>query len=125
MRVTQRVVSIGIDVAKERLMNSSSHSPVSHVLAMSFVLFASLILFASRAAAQDLGTVTITNGSRDTISIDKAKNDVIVLTLDRKAVLNGKYVYQGTIRSKKSGGFRVDGLVVSFLAPVVAQPQVR
>jgi hypothetical protein len=77
--------------------------------------------------AGDAGVVllTITNASRDTISIDKAKNDVIVLTLDRKAVLNGKYVYQGTIRSKKSGGFRVDGLVVSFLAPVVAQPQVR
>lgn len=53
-------------------MKSSSQSSVSRVLVISFVLFASLILFVSRAAAQEIGTVknewnnSITTTVRDT-----------------------------------------------------------
>ncbi|MDQ2980104.1 MAG: hypothetical protein M3R62_12880 [Acidobacteriota bacterium] len=66
--------------------------------------------------------LTIENRSPDTITLGKAKGEVIVLTIDRGAVKNGAYEFRGTIHSKKSGGFTIRGTVVPFLAPVEGTP---
>ena len=64
----------------------------------------------------------IRNTSPDTISIDKAKNDAIVLILDRADFKSGPYRYGGTIKSKKSGGFTVQGTVIAFVSPARGAP---
>ena len=51
-------------------MKSSSQSSVSHVLVISFLFFASLILFVSRAAAQEIGTVNNPGGGTTTTERD-------------------------------------------------------
>ena len=74
--------------------------------------------------AGDAGVIlfVIRNTSPDTIAIDKAKNDAIVLTLDRADFRSGPYRYDGTIKSKKSGGFTVQGTVVAFVSPTRGAP---
>lgn len=62
--------------------------------------------------------VVIRNASPQTIAIDGAKNDAIVLTLGQGAFAGGPYRYHGTIRSRRSGGFSVRATVVAFVAPV-------
>jgi hypothetical protein len=62
------------------------------------------------------------NGSRDTITMSPAKKEVVVQGLDRKAFAEGPYTFTGTITSKRTGRFSVQGLVVPFLAPIKGEP---
>src|SRR5262249_35450719 len=64
--------------------------------------------------------LTIENGSRGTVTIQKSVNEAIVLTIDRAAAASGTYEYKGTIQSLKDGTFRVSGTVVPLLAPAQA-----
>jgi len=65
---------------------------------------------------------TIRNTSPETISIDRARNEVVVLTLERGDFRAGPYRYDGTIRSKRSGGFSVQGTVIAFVSPAKGAP---
>jgi hypothetical protein len=60
----------------------------------------------------------IENASPAQVMLDRARNEAISITLDRTAVRAGSYSYEGTIRSRQSGGFQINGLVVPFLTPV-------
>lgn len=58
------------------------------------------------------------NTSRDTVSMSPAKNDVFIAELDRGDFSKGPYTYTGKIQSKRAGGFNVNGVVVTFFAPL-------
>ena len=75
-----------------------------------------------RAGQPGVLLLTIENRSPDTITLEKAKGEVIVLTIDRGSLKNGAYEFRGTIHSKKSGGFSIHGTVVPFLAPAEGTP---
>ncbi len=65
--------------------------------------------------------LVIQNASRETVSIQGAKNETIVLTLDRKDFERGPYEYDGLVRAHQAGGFKINGLVVPFLAPIASE----
>jgi hypothetical protein len=59
----------------------------------------------------------IKNASPTQVTLDRARNEAISIVLDRATVRSGSYAYEGTIRSRQSGGFQINGLVVPFLTP--------
>jgi hypothetical protein len=74
-------------------------------------------------AAGEAGTIllTIENGSPETITILHSKNEVVVLTLDAKALAKGPYIYTDTLRSRRSGSFAITAVLTAFVAPASGQ----
>jgi len=62
------------------------------------------------------------NVSRSTVSMKPSNNESFVEKLDRSSFSSGPYIYKGRIQSKKTGGFKIDGLVVGFFAPIPGEP---
>ncbi|HEY6066648.1 MAG TPA: hypothetical protein VIY96_10845, partial [Thermoanaerobaculia bacterium] len=62
--------------------------------------------------------LVIENRSPDVISIDGERGGAIARTYARGDQVGGRYRFDGTIHSKRSGGFNVHGEVFAFLAPV-------
>ena len=52
------------------------------------------------------------------VSMSPSDREVKVLVLSRKDFGGGPYTLRGTIRSRQTGGFNVNGLAIAFLAPV-------
>ncbi len=69
-------------------------------------------------SAGEEGTLLLTlqNGSPGIITIPGWGNEFIVLTLHRENFSAGPYVYTGTIVSRVSGQFAVNGTLIPFLA---------
>jgi hypothetical protein len=65
--------------------------------------------------------LVVENRSPGVITIDGEREGAITRTFAYADRLGGKYRLDGTIRSKRSGGFNVHGEVFPFLAPVAAQ----
>jgi opacity protein-like surface antigen len=86
-------------------MKSSSQSPVSQVLVLSFVLFASLFLFVNRTGAQDIGTVINPDGTTTTTERDTRYGTygVKVTTKDSK----GRVVLEEWKGNKNDRGDRI------------------
>jgi hypothetical protein len=51
-----------------------------------------------------------------------SKNESFLVNLSRKDFAKGPYTYTGTIHSKQSGGFVINGMVVAFFAPIPGKP---
>ncbi len=60
----------------------------------------------------------IDNASRATVSIRPSHGETVVETLGRSDFLAGPHTFSGTIQSKVSGPFTIDGLVVAFFEPI-------
>jgi hypothetical protein len=56
------------------------------------------------------------------VSMSPSDREVKVLVLSRKDFAGGPYTLRGTIRSRQTGGFNVNGLAIAFLAPVTGSP---
>lgn len=75
-------------------------------------------------SSSDAGNIflAIDNGSRDTVSISPANNEMVVSTLGRSAFGSGPYEYHGVVKSKRSGRFTINSLVVALFAPIEGDP---
>ena len=51
-----------------------------------------------------------------------SKNESFAATLTRSTFSSGPYTYEGTIQSKKAGGFAINGMIVAFFAPIPGEP---
>jgi len=60
----------------------------------------------------------IENASRDTITIKPSQQEVITRVLHQQDFKNGQFLETGTIQSKKSGGFVINGTAQTFFAPI-------
>lgn len=79
--------------------------------------------------AQDPGFVffAIENRSEGTITISAngrsgAGNEVLLRSLGQRDFVDKPFTHEGRIKSKQSGGFRIDSLVVPCFAPVTGRP---
>jgi hypothetical protein len=66
--------------------------------------------------------VGIENASRQTISISPAKNEAAVYTLGQSDFAKGPFTHNGVAKSKQSGSFNINGLVVAFLERISGGP---
>ncbi len=67
--------------------------------------------------------LAIENGSRGTISLKGSKNEVILLTIERKNVTpRGTYEFSGVIQSLRDGRFTVHGALFALLGPSLPLP---
>ena len=60
----------------------------------------------------------IENASHDTITLKPSKNEVITRVLHQQDFKENQYNESGTIQSKRSGGFVINGTVQTFFAPI-------
>jgi hypothetical protein len=64
----------------------------------------------------------VENASRQTISISPAKNEAMVYVLDQSAFAGGPFTHNGVAKSKQTGNFNINGLVVAFLDRITGDP---
>jgi hypothetical protein len=71
------------------------------------------------------GTVVLLlrNLSPQVVTMDRASNGVIAVTIRKSDVHDGKFRMDGTLQSKVAGGFVISGRIVSLLAPSVGERQ--
>jgi hypothetical protein len=62
--------------------------------------------------------LVLENASAGTVSLAGAKNEAIVLTIDRAAVKAGQYQFQTKIHSKRTGNFDIRATLVPYFANV-------
>jgi hypothetical protein len=60
----------------------------------------------------------IDNASQDTITIKPSQNESITRILHQQDFQNGRFSVSGTIQSKKSGGFVLNGTAVALFEPI-------
>jgi hypothetical protein len=60
--------------------------------------------------------LVLENASTGVVSLAGAKNEAIVLTIDRAAVKNGQYQHPVKVHSKRTGNFDIRATLVPFLA---------
>src|SRR5207244_1497859 len=75
-------------------------------------------------SSSDAGNVffAIDNAARTIVSISPATNEMFVSTLGRSVFGAGSYEYKGVAKSKESGNFKIDSLVVALVGPIAGDP---
>ncbi len=66
--------------------------------------------------------LVLENASPETVTMDKAKGNVIELKLDRSSFKLGPYRYAGVLHSTRTGRFTVNGVLTAFFSEHDCQP---